>query len=69
MTQKELLYYEDAIGHEGNIITILKDSIERIESEELRTFLESEVEIHQNLKTNLIQKLEDEANEWSSING
>ncbi|MBR3661134.1 MAG: hypothetical protein IKN63_04425 [Bacilli bacterium] len=63
MTQKELLYYEDAIGHEGNIITILKDSIERIESEELRTFLESEVEIHQNLKTNLIQKLEDEANE------
>ena len=63
MTQKELLYYEDAVGHEGNIITILKDSIERVESEELKTFLESEVEVHQKLKTNLIQKLEEKANE------
>ena len=24
MTQKELLYFEDAIGHEGNIIKIIE---------------------------------------------
>ena len=69
MTQKELLYYEDAVGHEGNIITILNDSIERIESEELKTFLKGEVEIHKTLKENLIKLMEEKVNEWSSING
>ena len=63
MTQKELLYYEDAIGHEGNIIKILNDSIKRIESEELKTFLESEVNIHTNLKENLTNILEEKVNE------
>ena len=63
MTQKELLYYEDAVGHEGNIITILNDSIERIESEELKTFLKGEVEIHKTLKENLIKLMEEKVNE------
>ena len=63
MTQKELLYYEDAIGHEGNIVKILKDSIERIESEELKNFLEGEVNIHTNIKENLINLLEEKVNE------
>ena len=34
MTQKELLYLEDAIGHEKNIISIVEDTKERLEDEE-----------------------------------
>lgn len=63
MTQKELLYYEDAIGHEGSIIKILNDSIEKIESEELRNFLEGEVNIHTTLKEKLTNILEEKVNE------
>ena len=63
MTQKELLYYEDAIGHESSIITILNDNLKLLESEELKTFLESEVDKHQTIKENLITLLEEKANE------
>ena len=62
MTEKELLYYEDAIGHEGSIIKILNDSIKRVESEEIKTFFEQEVEIHTTLKENLINLLEEKVN-------
>ncbi len=62
MTQKELLYYEDAIGHEGNIIKILNNSIEMTDDEEIKSFLESEVSIHTTLKENLISLLEGEVN-------
>lgn len=31
MTQKELLYFEDAIKHESNIISILNESLNNIE--------------------------------------
>ena len=63
MTQKELLYYEDSIGHECNIISILNDSIERVDSEELKEFLVNEVEIHESLKDNLINLLKEKVNE------
>ena len=63
MTQKELLYYEDAIGHEGNIIKILNNSIQNIESEEIKKFLEDEVNIHKTLKENLLYLLEEKSNE------
>ena len=63
MTQKELLYYEDSVGHESNIIKILNDSIGNCESEEIKTFLESEINIHKNLKDNLLNLLEEKVNE------
>ena len=63
MTQKELLYYEDAIGHEGNIIKILNNFIQNIESEEIKKFLEDEVNIHKTLKENLLYLLEEKSNE------
>ena len=62
MTQKELLYYEDSVGHESNIIKILNDSIERCENEEIKEFLQNEVNIHTNLKENLLNLLESEVN-------
>ena len=63
MTQKELSYVEDAIGHEKNIIAIGKNSIELLEDEELKTFMENELEIHNNTLDNLMNKLEAKANE------
>ena len=63
MTQKELLYVEDAIGHEKTMIEILKSSKETIEDEDLGIFLEDEVKIHEKLEKDLIKLLEDLANE------
>ena len=69
MTQKELLYCEDAVGHEQNIIAVIEDTIERIEEESLKTFLEAELEGHKQTQEELIEMLEGKANEWSNING
>ena len=63
MTQKELLYFEDAIGHECNIISILEESINNIDDENLEEFLESELDKHISLKEDLINLLEEKVNE------
>lgn len=62
MTQKELLYFEDAIGHEGNIIEILKESINNLEDERLIEFMNSELTVHNTLKEDLMSKLGEKAN-------
>ncbi len=62
MTQKELLYLEDAIGHERNIISILQDTIERLKDKNLITFLDNELNIHMSTKENLMNKLKEKAN-------
>lgn len=69
MTQKELLYVEDAVGHETNIIKILQETIKNIEDENLISFLENKLETHTSMKEKLINKLEGIANVWSIING
>ena len=43
MTQKELLYVEDAIGHEQNVGAIVSDAISKLEDKTLKTFLKSEL--------------------------
>ena len=63
MTQKELSYIEDAIGHEKNIISILKESIKNLENEELINFLENEINKHTNTQEKLINMLEVKSNE------
>ncbi len=63
MTQKELLYFEDAIGHETSIVTILKNSIEQLEDERLVTFMNSELSKHNELKQKLMNKLGEKVNE------
>ena len=45
MTQKELLYLEDAYNHEKNIIDVLKYSTEIIENDDLADYLENERKI------------------------
>ena len=42
MTQKELLYVEDAIGHEQNVSAIVSDAISKLEDKTLKTFLKNE---------------------------
>jgi len=63
MTQKELLYLEDAICHEHIMINICNDIVNELEDEDLITFIENEVSIHENNKNNLMSLLEDCTNE------
>ena len=63
MTQKELLYVEDAIGHEKNIISILEESIEFLEDNKLVAFLTKEIKKHETMQTKLMTMLEEKTNE------
>ena len=59
MTQKELLYLEDAIGHEKNIISICNESLSYLGDDTLVTFIESEIKKHEGMKKKLINKLKE----------
>ena len=63
MTQKELLYFEDAIQHEENIISICQNTKDSLQNEELATFIESEIQVHTELKEKLLNLLEGKVNE------
>ena len=63
MTQKELLYVEDAIGHEQNIICILEETINSLEDNELSSFISKQITKHENVKEKLMSLLEDKSNE------
>lgn len=63
MTEKELLYVEDAINHESNIIAYVTDSINNLENEDLKDFMEEKLNEHIAFKVELINMLEDYANE------
>lgn len=57
MTQKELLYVEDAIMHEKSIISILEDSKEKLDNGDFISFINGEITKHQDLQNNLISLL------------
>lgn len=63
MTQKELLYMEDATEHEKNLIEIVNFTIDSLEDEELIKFMEKQLKKHKDLKEKLINVMEDIANE------
>lgn len=63
MTQKELAYVEDAIGHEKNIISIIEETIKNLENENLIVFLNKELETHKANKEKLLNMLEVKSNE------
>ena len=62
MTQKELLYFEDAIGHENIIIKILEDTKNKLTDENLVSFIDININTHTTIIDNLIKKLEEKAN-------
>ena len=63
MTQKELSYVEDAIGHEQNIISIFEKEIENLNDEKLITFLKNELNNHKKIEKKLTDLLEVKSNE------
>ncbi|MBQ3468733.1 MAG: hypothetical protein IJH18_01570 [Bacilli bacterium] len=63
MTQKELLYVEDAIGHEGVIINVLTETLNYLEDPNLISFMEKELKLHEEFQEKLISKLEVNSNE------
>ena len=63
MTQKELLYLEDAIGHEQILIDVCNYTIDSLEDDELIKFMESEVEKHTKMKEELLGFMEGLDNE------
>ena len=69
MTQKELSYVEDAIGHESNIIKIINITLSNLQDENLISFMNEELTTHESMKTKLMNLLEAKSNEWSIING
>lgn len=63
MTQKELLYIEDAIEHETNTIDICNYIIETVDDSDLADFMKKEVKKHEGIKEKLLNKLEECSNE------
>ena len=60
MTQKELLYVEDAVGHEQNLIKIVNETINLLQNVDLKNFLSGQLKIHQDIKTELMNLLSGE---------
>lgn len=63
MTQKELSYVEDAIGHEKNIIKIINLTISNLQDENLISFMNEELNTHTNMLEKLMNHLEAKTNE------
>lgn len=63
MTQKELLYIEDAIKHEDNVIKIIDLSINTLENKELIKFMKEQKKSHNSMKKKLLEILEVKENE------
>ena len=63
MTQKELAYIEDAIGHEKNITSIIEENIKASETKNIIDFLNEELKIHKNTLEKLLNMLEVKAHE------
>jgi len=68
MTQKELLYLEDAIKHEEVIINILNIMVDNLDDEENITFSEKEIRKHESILKKLNNLMEEKANEWWNLN-
>ena len=63
MTQKELAYVEDAIGHEKIITDMCDVIIENLSDENLISFMNSQKEDHELLCEKLMNLLEEKSNE------
>lgn len=63
MTQKELLYLEDAIKHEKNTIDLLNVMIENGQEDDFVSFSEKELKKHESMLEKLNNYMEEKANE------
>lgn len=63
MTQKELLYFEDAISHEQSLCAYIEYAISTLEDNKLIEFMKKELKIHEMVESKLMGILEDACNE------
>lgn len=63
MTSKELAYFEDAIMHEKNIISICNIIRDNLENEKLISFMDDEINNHQETMNKMLDMLEVKVNE------
>lgn len=63
MTQKELLYFDDAISHEQNICSYIEYAISNLSDNKLIEFMKKELKNHEILQSKLLGVLEDCLNE------
>lgn len=63
MTEKELLYFEDAISHEQNLCAYIEYAISVLEDNKLIEFMKKELKIHEMIECKLLGLLEDACNE------
>ena len=63
MTQKELLYFEDAVEHESILVSICEDMESNLQDEDLKSFITSEKEKHSSIKDDLLSLMEGKVNE------
>ena len=63
MTQKELLYVEDAIMHEKNVIAYLDYLVNTLEDDNLITFINEQTKKHEDIKKKLTKELEVTSND------
>ena len=64
LTEKELLYIEDAVNHEINVIAYLSDSLNKLKDAILIEFFEREIVHHNKIKNNLVKILRDGSCDW-----
>ncbi len=62
MTQKDLLYLEDAIEHEKSIAKLCQIFISNLDDNELVEFMEEQKRIHINLQNKLMDFLKEQTN-------
>ena len=63
MTQKELLYFDDAISHEQNICAYIEFAISHLTDNKLIEFMKKELKNHEMIESKLLGVLEDSQNE------
>lgn len=63
MTQKELLYYEDAVSHEDILLKVCQEAVSKLENEQLIEIMQAEITRHTNLKNILMNTMEGLINE------
>lgn len=63
MTQKELLYFDDAINHELNISAFIEYAISNLKDSKLIEFMKKELKCHDMVCNKLMGIMEDCVNE------
>ena len=63
MTQKELLYFEDAIAHEQNLLVYLNSILDNNMADDVYNFIDSEIKCHENIMKRLTNKLGEISND------